>query len=273
ENEPRGLSVWLSQTLTTDVTFEPRRVGNREWHISLRRADGNGNASSPATMLKRCSAFRDLREATLSTLARVTTMHATRRGQTIVPDNGDWPFIGVVCEGVVALSSGAAATRARIFYEVIPYEIFGETEFFDRSLSFARTIVLSKTARYLRVPRESIANAGIEDPALLVALGRVCAQRIRSLAESLASQATQPILARIASVLIPYASPEQGLSPAESPLPNLTQAQIAASAGTVKEVAARAIADLESRDLLKRERGHIRFLDRQRLLDLVAELS
>ncbi|HVA26600.1 MAG TPA: helix-turn-helix domain-containing protein, partial [Candidatus Baltobacteraceae bacterium] len=59
--------------------------------------------------------------------------------------------------------------------------------------------------------------------------------------------------------------------PALAPLPNLTQAHIAASAGTVKEVAARAIAELETGGYLLREHGHIRFLDRQKLVDLIRE--
>jgi len=80
-----------------------------------------------------------------------------------------------------------------------------------------------------------------------------------------------PIIARIAQVLLPFSLPERGLSAALAPLPHMTQAQIAAAAGTVKEVAARAIADLESRELLKRERGHIRYLDRQKLIDLIKD--
>jgi len=53
----------------------------------------------------------------------------------------------------------------------------------------------------------------------------------------------------------------------------MTQSQIAAAAGTVKEVAARAIAELDERGLLRRERGHIRFLDRQGLVELLRELG
>ncbi|HEY5426137.1 MAG TPA: helix-turn-helix domain-containing protein [Candidatus Tumulicola sp.] len=82
-----------------------------------------------------------------------------------------------------------------------------------------------------------------------------------------------PILARIARVLVPYAMPERGLVPAAASLATVTQSQIAAAAGTVKEVAARAIAELESRNVLRRERGHIRYLDRQELLELIRELS
>jgi hypothetical protein len=77
---------------------------------------------------------------------------------------------------------------------------------------------------------------------------------------------SQPIIARVANALLPYAAPEQGLHPALPPLPNMTQSQVAASAGTVKEVAARAIAELERLQALRRERGHIRYLDRTKLL-------
>jgi hypothetical protein len=49
----------------------------------------------------------------------------------------------------------------------------------------------------------------------------------------------------------------------------MTQTQVAAAAGTVKEVAARAIADLERVQALRRERGHIRYLDRAKLLEII----
>lgn len=273
EHEPRGLSVWLARSLDADLTFEPRRVGADEWHITLQRAAAQSNGVTPESILARSMFFRELPQEACESLARVSTMHGTQRGQTIVPDDKDWPFVGVAVEGVLALTSGAASSRDRIYYEIAPYDIFGEAEFFDRGRSIGRVIALTKTVRYLRIPREAVARVAKFAPEVLVSLGRACAQRSRLLADALTSQATQPILARIASALLPYASPEKGLSPAVLPLPSLTQAQIAASAGTVKEVAARAIAELENRELIKRERGHIVLLDRQRLLDLVRELS
>jgi hypothetical protein len=99
------------------------------------------------------------------------------------------------------------------------------------------------------------------------------AQRIRLLADALAVQGSLPILGRIARVLLPYAMPERGLVPAASSLSTITQSQIAAAGGTVKEVAARAIAELESRSALRREHGHIRYLDREVLLELIQDVS
>jgi CRP-like cAMP-binding protein len=172
---------------------------------------------------------------------------------------------------VLAFGSGNGHARPRIFLEAFPYEVFGEVAFFDGAPANARISVLSKAARYLRMPRRALVEGGRMDPTLLLSLGRVCAQRSRDVMQALATQGTMPIIARIAQALVPFAPPEQGLAPAIAPLPNMTQSQIAAAAGTVKEVAARAIAELELRGLLKRERGHIRFLDRQKLVDLIKE--
>ncbi|MDQ2866136.1 MAG: helix-turn-helix domain-containing protein [Candidatus Eremiobacteraeota bacterium] len=271
ENEPRGLAVSLASALDSQVTFEQRRVGTAEWHIVLGRAKATNGVASIESVLKRSVTFRDLPDAPLATLARTSTVQTAQRAATIVHDNTEWPFLGLLFEGVAALASGDAASRDRIFYEIVPYELFGESEFFDNGRFMGRVIILTKSARYVRIAREAVAEVARTHSNVLFALGEVCAQRGRFLADALTAQSTQPILARIASALLPFATPEQGLSAAIAPLPSLTQAQIAASAGTVKEVAARAIAELENRGLLKRERGHIKYLDRQRLLDLIRE--
>lgn len=269
ENEPRGLGTRIEQSRKHELILDPRRVGDREWHVSMTRAAIEIDAPSPMGILKRSRVFSHLDEASRNKLASVATLHTARRGQTIVMENSDWPFIGVVFEGVFALASRNGSARQRIFHEIFPYEIFGELELFDGSPTAGRVIVLSKAARYLRVPNDAVLQIADQSPKLYAALGRVAAQRARDLAELLVNQNTMPIIARIAQVLLPYAMPEQGLSAAMPPLPNMTQAQIAASAGTVKEVAARAIAELETKNLLKRERGHVRYLDRQGLIDLI----
>jgi CRP/FNR family transcriptional regulator len=221
--------------------------------------------------MKRTAVLAGASEDLRRELAAQASLHTIRRGQTIVTEGAEWPYLGIVFEGVLALTTGNSNGRLRIFLEVFPYELFGELELFDEAPASGRVIALSKVARYLRIPRRVVLEAGDRETQLLVALGRVNAQRRRDHMQALATQATMPIIARVAHVLVPYAIPERGLSPARLPLPHLTQAQIAAAAGTVKEVAARAIAELEQRELLKRERGHIRYLDRQGLLDMIKD--
>jgi CRP-like cAMP-binding protein/uncharacterized protein (DUF2249 family) len=269
ENEPRGFVTKVALSAHSDVVIDRKRVGEREWHVQIRRIAGNGEDLTPAAVLKRVAEFSDLPAEALTALALRATVHSARRGQHIAVEHSQWPYLGVVFEGAIALSSGDGAARQRIFYDVFPFEVFGEAEFFDGGTTAGRFVALSKTVRYLRIPREVVLETGMLHPKLLFGIGEIVVQRKRELMQSLREQASTPILPRIAGVLLPYALPDRGLSPALPPLPNMTQAQIAASAGTVKEVAARAIAELEQRHLLKRERGHIRFLDRQGLVDLV----
>ncbi len=271
DNEPRGLAFRVEQIRPHEVLFDHRRTGDREWIVRLTRVAVEHDAPSPAGVLRRAAVFSTLDDDTRTELAAQASLHTMRRGQTIVTENSEWPYLGIVFEGVIALTTGNGNGRPRIFLEMFPYELIGELELFDEAPASGRVIVLSKVARYLRLPRRVVLDVAERNPSLLVAIGRVNAQRRRDHMQALATQSTMPIIARIAHVLVPYAMPERGLSPARSPLPNLTQAQIAAAAGTVKEVAARAIAELEQRDLLKRERGHIRFLDRQGLLDMIKD--
>jgi CRP/FNR family transcriptional regulator, cyclic AMP receptor protein len=271
DNEPRGLAFRIEQTRPHEVIVDHRRTGEREWIVCLTRTAVENDAPSPAGIIKRTSVFGTLDEEASVLLAANASLHTIRRGQTVVTESTDWPYVGVVFEGVLALTTGNGGGRPRIFFEIFPYELLGDLELFDEAPAAGRVIALSKVARYLRIARRTVLDVAEAHPQILVALGRVNAQRRRDHMQALATQATMPIIARVAHVLVPYAIPERGLSPARAPLPNLTQAQIAAAAGTVKEVAARAIAELEARELLKRERGHIRYLDRQGLLDMIRD--
>lgn len=273
ENEPRGLGARILQARRLEMLLDARRVGDREWHVTLTRTQvDDASSQTPEGALARCTPFASLDEHARARIASASSTQILRRGQTVVSENTEWRFLGIVTDGVLSVSSGQSTQRERGFYEVFPHEVFGETEFFDGALALGRVSALSKSARFVKIPRDVVEAVALMHPRLLLELGEVCAQRVRSLAEALAAQATTPILARIAQVLLPYAVPEEGLVAAQPTLSNVTQAQMAASAGTVKEVAARAIADLENRGLLRRERGHVRYLDRQGLVNLIRDL-
>jgi CRP-like cAMP-binding protein len=274
EHEPRGLSARITQERPERFVIETRRVARGIWRVCLtpqERRDGERNPL--AQFLAGCVAFTGLGEQVFDELAASAIPQTGRRGQALVAENSESPFIGVVTEGIVVRAKGHDIDRERILYEIFPHELFGVAEYFDRGLSNARIVVFSKTARIVKLPWDVVADVASRYPQLTTALGVVIAQRLRQMNDTITAQGALPILARIARVLVPYAMPERGLVPAAASLATVTQSQIAAAAGTVKEVAARAIAELESRNVLRRERGHIRFLDRQELLELIRELS
>ncbi|HZY98222.1 MAG TPA: helix-turn-helix domain-containing protein [Candidatus Baltobacteraceae bacterium] len=275
ENEPRGLSSGIAGQRTNGYLIETRRVARKVWRVSM-------TSRAAATAVKRhpliahfesCAAFTSLDDAALDELAAAAILQTGRRGEVLVDENEHWPYVGMVIEGMVARAKGGEDLRERILYAIFPNELFGVAEYFDRGLENARIVAFSKTARIVKLPWQLLDEIGERHPELARALGVILAQRLRHVNDTLSAQGSQPIIARVAGALLPYAVPERGLAPAVASLAAITQSQIAAAAGTVKEVAARAIADLESRGALRRERGHIRYLDRSRLLELIREPS
>jgi uncharacterized protein (DUF2249 family) len=266
EYEPRGLAARIDAQRPAQARVEAIRIADDQWRIGLTRLELEKTVPTVASVLRRCSVFASLDDTARARLAATAREVTVLRGQMLVDEGGEISFLGIVWDGVLATSSTAMG-RSRSFFETFPFETFGDVEFFDHGLSMGRVVGLSKATRCVLLPRETVRALGVSHPEVLFAVATACAQRTRSLAESLAAQGTQPILHRLASALLPYSVPERGLSLAMAPLPLMTQSQLAAAAGTVKEVAARAIAELELHGALKRERGHIRFLDRTRLLE------
>ena len=267
EYEPRGLAGRIEQLRPGQARVQALRAGDAEWRVTLTRVERERSTPSVASVLRRCPVFAGLDEATRTQLAAMSRVSTLRKAQVLAEEGDDFPYVGVVWEGVLAVSVTRVG-RMRTFYEAFPFEIVGDVELFDRGSSFGQIVSLSKMTRVVLLPREAVRQLCIANPEVLFGVATVNAQRTRSLAEALAAQATQPIVHRIASVLLPYSTPDRGLAPALAPLPSMTQTQLASAAGTVKEVAARAIAELETQGALLRERGHIRYLDRTRLLEL-----
>lgn len=268
--DPRALLMKLHAGRPNQLLAEYRRIGEDEWHVDIQRIEVDHTSPAAKMVLQRSAPFTTLDEPARETLISALSEREYRRGQTVVADNERFGFLGVVCEGTLAYSNGNEG-RQRIMAEYFPLEIFGEVGFFDGGRTMGRITVLSKTARVLLIPVDVVRAIGMEHPEFIFAIGTVCSQKVRGLANALVAQASQPIIARVAQALMPYAVPSNQLEPALAPLPTMTQMQIAATAGTVKEVAARAIAELESREALKRERGHICFLNRERLMEIAKE--
>jgi CRP-like cAMP-binding protein/uncharacterized protein (DUF2249 family) len=268
EFDPRARIARLEQLRPGQLAFAHRRVAEAEWRVTLTRIHVDPAASSLSTALSRSPIFAALSDAARTRLAEAMTESTARKGQTICAENEPCQTLGVLLEGALAVFVGAGS-RERLLFHLFPFDVFGEIEFFDGGLSLGRTTVLSKTARIATIPYDALNAIVNNEPELLRTLAARSAQHNRTLASALAAQVSQPILSRVASALLPYAAPERGLHSALPPLPMMTQAQVAASAGTVKEVAARAIAELERVQALRRERGHIRFLDRSKLLETI----
>jgi len=202
-------------------------------------------------------------------LARQARARTAKKNERLASPDEAWPYIGILQHGLLGLYSADARERQRLLYLVQRNEIFGVVPFFKSEFANGNSTVLSSDAKFLQIRHEAVHAIAQDRPELMYSLGVVCAQRVEKLASALQAQTFRPVIDRVAESLLPYASPDPGLSPCDPTLLRMTQAHIASAAGTVKEVVARAVAELELGGALRRERGHICELNRTRLLEFI----
>lgn len=214
-------------------------------------------------------AFHDVTPSTLEAfVGKAQALHA-RRGAEIYQAGDDWERLGFVLEGTLAMLASEGGERAHLYERIGAGGFFGVSSIFDGEPEMAHTIVLSREAVYACVPRDAVLSLCRRDPSLALGLATIIARRLRTVTALLAEQVNLSTRERLARFLLNFAE-GTGMRSSAEPLSAMTQTQIAAATGTTKEVVARLIGEFEDEEALRRERGHIRYLNRQRLIRLAA---
>ncbi len=140
----------------------------------------------------------------------------------------------------------------------------------DRGPTLVRYIAQTAGTVVLLLPVEAVRKHLDVDRRLFRALADLNAQHSRMILDRFALLLAQPAAARIAGVLLSYASPADGLTAALEPLPTMTQPEIARLAGTIKEIVQRLLPKLEAEGAIRREGNRIVEVDRAKLLRLAS---
>jgi CRP/FNR family transcriptional regulator len=268
EHEPRPLRLQFEEWYAGRFVWSQRHLGARRWEATIRRIASAPEPEAIVDVLRRSPAFADGRAETRDMLARHAVERTYAEGTPIADQDVQWPYLGVVRSGTVAAIMGSAAGRDLRLFDVFIGETFGNVELFDGGRTVARFIATAASTRIILLARGVVTSAMSSDAAVSRALATECAQRVRALADGFSAHVAQPALARVATAILPYASPGAGLSPALEPLLRMSQTELAVIAGTAKEVAARAVAELEAAGVLKRRNGHIALVDREKLKEV-----
>jgi uncharacterized protein (DUF2249 family) len=264
--EPRPLRRRFEKTFAQQFVWMQRRLARERWEISLRKLAAPSDSRSTAHFMQRCPIFSGCSEATRRALAPVAESRSVRRKTTIAEQESDWPFLGVVRRGRVFAIVGTPFGRNQILFEAPETEVFGNIVLFDGGVTLARFATLADAADLLLFPRAAVLAAAASDSHFAFALAAAATQQVRTIADLVQSHVSKKIIARVASVLRPYAPIESGLAMVDpASLSSLRLTQLATATGTVKEVVARAVAELEQAGAIRRVRGRIAHIDRAKL--------
>lgn len=270
DHEPRPLHAQFEERYAKRYAWEQRQLADGSWEVRIMKMPLEPPDASPAAALRRTAAFTLLDDRTIEDLASRARRTAIKRHHAVVEQGVVWPYFGIVESGIVQAVLVTPLGREQAMFDVLPGETFGEAPLLDGGHVPMRHIALTADTRVLLLPADLVREVLGREPLFARALEKRLAQRMRAVLERFGGQLWQSATARVAQALLPYAAPEQGLREALAPLPKMTQTELALSAGTVKEVVSRALAELEASGALQRDGGHIVRLDRDKLAAKVA---
>lgn len=187
----------------------------------------------------------------LETIKQFFFEKSFQRGELILLEGEMSDTLLFVAEGIVKSFKTSAQGKEQILSLVHPGEALNDIPIFDNDLNPASAQALSKVIIY-GIEKEKFQEIMQKYPKMALNTNKILAKRMRELVTLVEDLSFRHVLGRVAKILLTHAGNGTG------PKPHLTQQEMAAMAGTAREVIARSLKTLE-------ERGHIRF-DRHRIV-------
>jgi CRP/FNR family transcriptional regulator len=261
ESDPRSLRNELQQERAGRFSWDARNHGSGRWTIRLERIDERADA---VTFLSHCPPFASARATTVAELAAQSAERAYRAGETIYDEGELWPYLGFVRSGKVVYTLLSPDGKTHALGERLTHDSLNESGTFDQGGATTRAEALTDCSLVL-VPGEAVLHAVRNDAELGLGFLAAASQARRRSIDTIADLAFAHVLQRVAKFLLSYAPATTGMAPGLSGVENLSQAQVAAAAGTVRDMAARALIRLKNANAVELDRGRVRAIDRARL--------
>jgi CRP/FNR family transcriptional regulator len=220
-------------------------------------------------LLRRVPYFRSLPVTELQRLARLCAPRALKRGEVLFEEGRPCRGLFIVAEGSVEVRQTSLRGREQVFHTEGPAATLGEGPLFDRG-GYIATAVATEATRVLFLRRADLVDLCRRRPAVALSMLETVARRMRRFADLVSDLAFRPVperLARYLTTLATAAPPGAGLDL------RLSQAQLAARLGTVRELVARAFSLFEESGIIVRKRASIVIRDPARLAALAQGAS
>jgi CRP-like cAMP-binding protein len=218
--------------------------------------------------LGRAAHFRFLPAVERRRLLERGTERALKAGEVLFAEGEPCRGLHILLEGRVELRQVSPRGREQVLHSEGPGATLGEAPLFDRGGYVASAVAVAST-RVLFVPRAEVIALFGRYPAVALSLLGTLARRVRRFAELAGSLTFRPVHERLAHYIATAAGQPARRVPAGLTVDlDLTQEQLAAHVGTVRELVARALSQLEKSGVIARDRSRITIRDPVRLARL-----
>lgn len=270
DHEPKALRATVEADRQGLCLWESRNAGDGRWIIRLTKLpDPIGQGDTPRiAFLRRCRMFASAPPEVLREIDRVAKERTYHDRMVIVAEGTNWQDLGIVRRGVVEVTRASAdEDREIVLHDVSPYSMFNEAAVFDEGTAEV-SVVARGEVDVIELPGAFVRGLLQRTPEVALGVARYFAQRQRRISEAAGNLAFGRVLTRIARVLLDYASPEEGMAPGVGGVERITQSDLAARVGTVRDMGSRALAHLEEVAAIELRRGRVIGLDRAKLEEI-----
>lgn len=215
--------------------------------------------------LRRVGYFRSVSSAELARLARRCRERALERGEHAFEEGDACRGLLVVAEGAVEMRQVSPRGREQVLHAEGAGATLGEAPLFDGQGYIASAVAVEPT-RLVLVPKAAVLDLCRRHPAVALSMLEALAKRVRRFAGLVEDLAFRQVTERLARHLEASATASgAALTPGTVVDLALTQEQLAARLGTVRELVSRALSQLERTGAIKRSRAGVVIRDPGRL--------
>ncbi|NNM99572.1 MAG: DUF2249 domain-containing protein [Candidatus Eremiobacteraeota bacterium] len=261
EGDPRALRNELTQLRPGRFSWDARNLGGNRWTLRLERIDEHADGE---VFLQHVSQFSDAKASTVKELAGQLSERSFKSGDTIFDEGELWPYLGIVKSGKVIYTLLSPDGKTHTIGERLTHDTLNESGTFDGGGATTRAEALTD-ATIVTIPSEAVIHACRNDAELALGFLIGSSQARRRSIDTIADLAFAHVLQRVSKFLLGYARTSVGMTRGLPGVENLSQAQIAAAAGTVRDMAARALLRLKNAHAVELDRGRVKAIDRARL--------
>jgi len=208
--------------------------------------------------LKSILYFSDLGLSELESIRGLVFEKTADRAEMILLEGESAANLYFVASGVVKVFKTSAEGKEQILNIVRPGESFNDVSIFDDGPNPASAQAMGPVLLY--GIKKNDMEAILEDhPQVALKVIKVLASRIRHLVSLVEDLSFKRVIGRVAKILFEHIGDEMGRGP------RLTQQEMAAMAGTAREVVGRSLKALEEGGLITLDRHRIIIRDKEAL--------
>lgn len=210
--------------------------------------------------------FIGLKTEELDYIRKLMSEKSLYRGETIVLDGEPAKALYFVISGAVKVFKISLDGKEQILDIIRPGQSFNDVPIFDDGLTPVSAQAMSQVLLY-ELDKNSVDTIIHKYPRVASNVITVLAKRVRILVALVEDLSFRTVLGRVAKILLDNAAD------GKSPGPRLTQQEMAAMAGTAREVVGRSLKTLEEEGVIKLDRHRIVIRNRDSLREMAGSVG